>query len=79
MRYKEWDVDFENREENQMKKILTGFCFTDIHNQQAMLDYPTKIRTSFIQANELAVKEFGKADIALIGGDNISDYPFFMI
>lgn len=77
MRYNEWDVDFENREENQMKKILTGFCFTDIHNQQAMLDYPTKIRTSFIQANELAVKEFGKADIALIGGDNISDYPYW--
>ncbi len=60
-----------------MEKILTGFCFTDIHNQQAMLDYPTKIRTSLVQANELAVKEFGKADIALIGGDNISDYPYW--
>ena len=58
-----------------MEKILTGFGFTDIHNQQAMLDYPTKIRTSLIAATELAVKEFGKADIALVGGDNISDYP----
>ena len=60
-----------------MKKILTGFCFTDIHNQQGMLDYPTKIRTSLVQAKELAMKEFGKADIALIGGDNISDYPYW--
>ncbi|MEE1043823.1 MAG: metallophosphoesterase, partial [Clostridia bacterium] len=60
-----------------MKKILTGFCFTDIHNQQAMLDYPTKLRTSLIIAKDLAVKEFGQADIALVGGDNISDYPYW--
>jgi len=58
-----------------MEKILTVFCFTDMHNQQAMLDYPTHLRTSFIQANKLAVEEFGKADIVLIGGDNVSDYP----
>ena len=60
-----------------MKKILTGFGFTDIHNQQAMLDYPTTVRSSLIKAKEIAVAEFGKADIALIGGDNISDYPFW--
>ena len=58
-----------------MKKLLTGFCFTDIHNQQAMLDYPTTIRKSLIQAKELASEEFGPADIAIVGGDNISDYP----
>ncbi len=58
-----------------MEKILTAFCFTDIHNQQAMLDYPTTLRKSFVQANELAVQEFGLADIAIIGGDNVSDYP----
>jgi len=58
-----------------MKKILTGFCFTDIHNQQSMLDYPTTIRKSLIQANEIAKEEFGPADIAIVGGDNISDYP----
>ncbi len=58
-----------------MKKILTAFCFTDIHNQQAMLDYPTTIRKSLIQANELATEEFGLADIAIVGGDNVSDYP----
>jgi len=58
-----------------MKKILTGFCFTDIHNQQAMLDYPTTVRKSLVQANELAAEEFGLADVAIVGGDNVSDYP----
>ena len=60
-----------------MEKLLTAFCFTDIHNQQAMLDYPTTLRRSLIQATELAVEEFGVADVALIGGDNISDYPHY--
>ena len=58
-----------------MKKILTAFCYTDIHNQQSMLDYPTTVRKSLLQATELASKEFGYADIAIVGGDNISDYP----
>ena len=58
-----------------MEKILTAFCFTDIHNQQSMLDYPTTLRKSLIHAKELAIAEFGLADIAIIGGDNISDYP----
>ena len=49
-----------------MEKILTCFCFTDIHHQQAMLDYPTTLRKSFVQANELAVQEFGLADIAIM-------------
>lgn len=60
-----------------MEKILTGFCFTDIHNQQSMLDYPTTVRKSLLQANKLATEEFGLADIAIIGGDNISDYPYW--
>lgn len=58
-----------------MKKRLTGFCFTDIHNQQSMLDYPTTIRNSLVQATAFAAEEFGKADVAIVGGDNISDYP----
>ena len=58
-----------------MNKILTAFCYTDIHNQQSMLDYPATIRRSLIQAKEQAVAEFGLADIALVGGDNVSDYP----
>ena len=58
-----------------MEKLLTGFCFTDIHNQQAMLDYPTTVRRSLVEAKRLAVEEFGLADVAIVGGDNISDYP----
>ncbi len=58
-----------------MKKLLTAFCFTDIHNQQSMLDYPTTLRKSLIRAKELAIEEFGLSDIAIVGGDNISDYP----
>ncbi len=57
------------------KKSLTAFCFTDIHNQQAMLDYPTTLRASFVAACRLAPEEFGKADLAINGGDNVSDYP----
>ena len=58
-----------------MKKILTAFCFTDIHNQQCMLDYPTTLRGSLLSAKKLAMEEFGLSDIAIVGGDNISDYP----
>lgn len=58
-----------------MEKILTAFCYTDIHNQQAMLDYPTTVRKSLVQAKDLAIEEFGISDIAIVGGDNISDYP----
>ena len=58
-----------------MKEILTAFCFTDIHNQLSMLDYPTTLRRSLVIANKLVTEEFGKADLCLVGGDNISDYP----
>ncbi len=60
-----------------MKKKLTVFCFTDMHNQQAMLDYPTTLRLSLIRAKDLALEEFGLADLAIVGGDNISDYPYW--
>ena len=40
-----------------MEKILTCFGFTDIHNQQVMLDYPTTVRKSLIQANELTTPQ----------------------
>ena len=60
-----------------MEKRLTVFCFTDIHNQQSMLDYPTTLRASLPIATSLAVSEFGRADLALVGGDNISDYPYW--
>lgn len=60
-----------------MNKKLTAFCFTDIHNQASMLDYPTSLRSSLITACENAVKDYGKADLAIVGGDNVSDYPFW--
>lgn len=50
-------------------------CYTDVHNQQSMLRIPTVMRGSAVKAVELTKKEWGEADIALIGGDNISDYP----
>ena len=50
-------------------------CYTDVHNQQTMLQLPTVLRGSATAAVELTKKEWGEADIALIGGDNISDYP----
>lgn len=51
-------------------------CYTDIHNQQVMLNCPTVLRKSAIIAAGNTVKEFGKVDLSIIGGDNISDYPF---
>ena len=60
-----------------MEKILTCFCFTDIHNQQSMLDLPTTVRKSLVRAKELALQEFGPADLAIVGGDNVSDYPYW--
>lgn len=58
-----------------MEKSFKVFCYTDIHNQQAMLDYPTTLRTSAVIAAKKAVEEFGKADLGICGGDNLSDYP----
>ena len=39
---------------------MTAYLLTQLHRETAA---------------ENAVKEFGKADIAIIGGDNVSDYP----
>lgn len=58
-------------------KKMTVFGFTDIHNQQAMLDFPTTLRKSARIAADDAEAEFGKADLTLIGGDNVSDYPYW--
>ena len=62
---------------NPSAKILTVFCFTDVHVQQSMLEFPTTLRSTLITAKELAVKEFGLADMAIMGGDNVSDYPYW--
>lgn len=50
-------------------------CYTDIHNRQIMLNYPTVLRKSAIIAAENTLKEFGKMNLSIIGGDNVSDYP----
>lgn len=52
-------------------------CYTDIHNQQAMLNYPTVLRKSAVIAAENTVAEFGKTDLYVIGRDTISDYPYW--
>ena len=52
-------------------------CFTDIHNQETMLNIPTRVRGSAITAAKLTEKEWGRADISIIGGDNFSDYPYW--
>lgn len=51
-------------------------CYTDIHNQQTMLNIPTSLRKSAVIAAEQTIAEWGKADLAIVGGDNISDYPY---
>lgn len=38
-----------------------------------MLNYPTVLRKSAIIAAENTLKDFGKADLSIIGGDNVSD------
>lgn len=50
-------------------------CYTDIHNQQTMLNLPTTLRGSAVKAAELTKAEWGEVDLSIIGGDNISDYP----
>ncbi len=42
-----------------------------------MLDFPATLRISCKIAAEDAVSEFGKADVSIVGGDNISDYPYW--
>ena len=37
-------------------------CYTDIHNQQVMLNYPTTLRNSAVIAAEKTLEEFAKAD-----------------
>ena len=44
-----------------------------------MGDYTTTVRNSLIQATELAREEFGLADVAIVGRDNISDYPYWNV
>ncbi len=50
-------------------------CYTDIHNQETMLNLPTTLRTSAVEAARLTAAEWGQVDLGIVGGDNVSDYP----
>ena len=52
-------------------------CYTDIHDQDAMLNIPTKLRASAAAAARLTVEEFGRVDLSLLGGDYFSQYPYW--
>ena len=60
--------------------LLTSFCFTDVHNNFAMLE-PTNsmgdyiIRGTATLAIEQILATEGKVDVTVIGGDYMSDYP----
>ena len=60
--------------------ILTSFCFSDVHNNFAMLE-PTNNTGDYIIRGTvtLAIKELleteGKVDVVILGGDYMSDYP----
>lgn len=52
-------------------------CYTDIHNQQCMLNLPTVLRKSAVIAADQTIDEWGQADLSIVGGDNLSDYPYW--
>lgn len=52
-------------------------CYTDMHNMQTMLNLPTTLRQSAVKAAALTRQEWGQADLCIIGGDNVSDYPYW--
>lgn len=72
----EWLPDYKIEE----KPILTSFCFSDVHNNFAMLE-PTNeygdyiIRGTATLAIEQILATEGKVDVGIIGGDYMSDYP----
>lgn len=75
----EWLPDYKIEE----KPILTSFCMTDIHNNFAMLepgnstgDYVIR-GTATLAIDQILATE-GKVDVAVIGGDYMSDYPHWV-
>ncbi|MBQ8606512.1 MAG: hypothetical protein IJ408_07210 [Clostridia bacterium] len=62
------------------KKLLTSACFSDAHNSMAMLqpdnstgDYV--LRKTHTNAIDHILDTRGQVDVALVGGDLMSDYP----
>ncbi len=72
--YYDWLTDYKIEEE----PILTSFCFTDVHNNFAMLAPPYTIRGTATLAIEQMLATEGKVDVVVIGGDYMSDYPHWI-
>ena len=64
-----------NDYEIEEKPLLTSFCLSDIHNQFSMLEPPYTIRGTATLAIDYILATEGKVDVAVIGGDYMSDYP----
>ncbi len=52
-------------------------CFSDIHNMLSMLSMPTVLRRTVAQGVAENLRRFGPADLTLVGGDTVSDYPSY--
>lgn len=50
-------------------------CFSDIHNMLSMLSMPTTLRRTVAMGVDENLKRFGPADLTIVGGDSVSDYP----
>ena len=60
--------------------VFTAFCFTDVHNNFAMLE-PTNSTGDYIVRKNVdgmidhMIATEGKVDLVMVGGDLMSDYP----
>ena len=64
--------------------VFTTFCFTDVHNNFAMLEPTNSTGNYIVRKNvsgmiDLLLKDenFGAVDMVMVGGDLVSDYPFW--
>ena len=55
--------------------VLTTACFSDSHNNFAMLEPPYVLRKTHTNAINLILETRGKVDVVMVGGDLMSDYP----
>ena len=78
------DLEDGKIEEAQGKKeiveTLTTFCFTDVHNNFAMLEPTNSTGDYIVRKNvdpmiDLILKTEGAVDFVMVGGDLMSDYP----
>ena len=60
--------------------VLTSFCFTDVHNNFAMLEPTNNTGDYVVRKNvnpmiDLILETEGAVDLVMVGGDLMSDYP----